>query len=81
MSTWELVARITESYELYSQCEQVLYSYHMDTHKISLALLSYPKGILTVYSLPEPHTCIPTAPRGELQTNFSNHLDGRKFWS
>ena len=49
MSTWKLAACITESYELCSQLGQVLYNYHLDTYKISVALLSYPKGIL--YSL------------------------------
>ena len=49
MSTWKLAACVTESYELCSQFGQILYNYHLDTYKISVALLSYPWGIL--YSL------------------------------
>ena len=49
MSTLDLAARITESYELCSQWGQISYNYQLDTYKISVALLSYPKGIL--YSL------------------------------
>ena len=49
MSSWELAACITESYELCSHLGQVLYKYHLATYKINVALLSYPEGIL--YSL------------------------------
>ena len=41
MSTWEPAACITESYELRFHLGQVLYNYHLDTYKISVALLSY----------------------------------------
>ena len=49
MSTLDLAARITESYELCSQWGQISYNYQLDTYKMSVALPSYPEGIL--YSL------------------------------
>ena len=57
MSTWKLAARVTESYELCSQLGQVLFSYRLDTYKISVAFLSYQEGILHVYSLPQSSSC------------------------
>ena len=67
MSTCKLAACVTESYELCSQFGKILYNYHLDTYKISVALLSYLLGIL--YSL--AHVIIPQGHLGVKLGEFS----------
>ena len=76
MSTWELAACITESYELCSHLGQVLYNYHLATYKINVALLSYPEGILysltqwTYFSLSkQTPRLLPTCKRKQRRSN------------